>query len=407
MSKNNKYGNWRWQTFDIENNMNVAERDWAERIAFNTVFWDKIVWQRVPTLASQFYYPLESWRSVFSWANWWAVSYSDSQLRLTTAAQANSLSTITWTFYLRYIPWHEAYSFFTMVFDEPTSADSYQRIWIFDWNNWFYLWYSWSNFVLWRIRNWVRQEITVDISEVFPKEYWIFNPQKWNIYKISFAYLWFWPITYEIMLPDWGWVVIGKIEYPNSNIETNVATTYLPIRAELFNGTSAAAMEISSWSVTTWIVDGAWTDPWARRFAFNSWVKSILAWTSTMLIFRNKSTYTSKENRVNSVLTLISAATEWTKPVIWRIIKNPTITTPWAWVNIDAADSIMEYNSTWVVNSATWKDMLGWNMAKADSFFEKLNEQRIILQPWEWAWIVVSSTNASEVSLALRWEELF
>lgn len=382
--------------------------DEAWRVWMNTVFWDQITWRRVPTLSSQFHYPLETWRSIFAWANWGSVNNNDSQLRLVTDTQADSLAIITWTFYLRYIPGHEAYSLFTMVFNEPTSADSYQRIGIFDWDNWFYIWYNWTDFVLWRVRNWTRSEIIVDTTKVFPSTLFsAFNPQKWNIYRISFAYLGFGPITYEVMLPNGWWVVLWQVQYPNNFTETNTATSYLPIRGELFNWSSAEVMEMSSWSVTTWIVDGAWVDPWARRFAFSSWSITIIAWNQTLVIFRNKSTYATKENRVNSILTLVSAATEWIKTVSWRVVRNPTITIPWTWVDVETADSIMEYNVTWVVDPASWKDLLGWNMAKSDSFFQQLNDQKITLAPGEWAWIIVNSVNASDVSLSFRWEELF
>lgn len=406
-TKNHDYGDMRGQEFDENNNLQVNSRDSIWRQSFNTLFWDRITWSRVPTLSSQFFYPLEEWRAIIENENWWSVNNNNSQLRLLTDSQQNSKTIVTWTFYLRYIPWQEAYNLFSAVFNTPQWDDSYQRVWIFDWNDWFYVWYSWSDFVFWYLRNWVREEYEIDVNNVYPQEIWEFDPEKWNIYRITFSFLWFWPISYEVMSPSWGWFKLWQIQFPNSSKETNISTPYLPVRWEIFNWVSWQSMELSIWSVTTWIVDWTSSDPWARRFAFNSWDITLNAWENTLVIFRNKSTFWWKENRVNSLLTLVSAATEWTKPVNRRFIENADITTPWIWTDVDTNNSIMDYNLTWVVDSSTWRDILDWNMKKEDSFFQKLNEQSLILRPWEWVWIVTDSENATTASISVRWQELF
>lgn len=395
-----------WKKVSVENPFPTKDIDWFHREWHNTVFWDRVFWRKVPTLSSQFYYPLESWRSVFVSENWGLAWISDSQLRLTTDSQVNSLATITGTFYLRYISWHEAYSLFTWVFDTSPASDSHQRIGLFDWNDWFYVGYQWSDFVIARIKSWVHFRQIIDLSSVFPEELWVFNPEFWNHYKISFGYP-FAAIHFEVMTPLWNWAILWEINHWNISKETHVSTTFLPIRAELFNWSSPTAMEISSWSVSTWIIDGSWVDPWARRFSFSSWLVTIFSWNQTFVVFRNKDTYWWLENRVNSMLTLVSAATDWIKPISWRIIENPTITTPWTWADVNTADSIMDYNNTAVIDPNTWKDLLDWNMAKSDSFFQQVNEQKITLAPWDIAAIQINATSASDVLLSFRWEELF
>jgi hypothetical protein len=105
-------------------------------------------------------------------------------------------------------------------------------------------------------------------------------------------------------------------------------------------------------------------------------------------------------------LILISASTDGNKTVAWGIKKNPTITTPGTWTDVDT-DSVMEYSIDAVTDLATGSDMLLWNLSKIDSFFEDVEKYLVKLRPNQWATIYALSAGANDVDLSIRWKELF
>jgi hypothetical protein len=160
-------------------------------------------------------------------------------------------------------------------------------------------------------------------------------------------------------------------------------------------------------SVAAGIVDGGGADPQARWFSFRGGVIAVTTGTTQLFTFRNKATFFSIKNKITSRLALISAATEGNKTVSWIIEKNGTITTPGTWTDINTTDSVMEYSTDAVVTFGTGVALLGWEMGRTDSFFEKVEDLVVKLRPEEYAAIYVIAGGAGDVNLSMRWKELF
>ena len=390
--------------------LKVADYDNAHRNAANSIFGDRIVGTRVPTIAAQFQYGLRTDDAVFDVVTTGVVAIEDAMLKLNTGTDSAGHVGIRGADYLRYIPGHEAYAFFTCVFAAPV-ANLTQRIGLFDFDggdgNGFFIGYNGLTFGITRRRAGVDTFTAVDVSTVFPSDIPAFNPTKGNVYKLSYGYLGFATIHFEVLLPQGTFVEFAKIEYPNTSTETHIANANIPLRAEMTNSGSTVDSQMRIGSVSAGIVDGGGADPIARIFTFALGTTTLVAGVATQLIsFRNKGTFFGLTNKISSQLILVSTATDGNKPVAWGIKKNSTITTSGTWTDADP-DSVIEWSTDAVVNLATGTDMLLWNMARADTFFEDVEKYLVKLRPNEWATFFCLSQNANDVELSIRWLDLF
>jgi hypothetical protein len=173
------------------------------------------------------------------------------------------------------------------------------------------------------------------------------------------------------------------------------------------NDGSTTDSQMKIGSVSAGIVDGGGSDPMSRIFTFPIPTTTLSPTTVAQLIhFRNKSTYFGITNKITTQLMLLSAATDGNKPVRWGIKKNSTLTVPGTWSDVDA-DSVMEWSVDAVANLTTGTDILLWNMAKADGFFESVEDYLVKLRPNEWATFFAVSQVGNDIDLSVRWKELF
>lgn len=393
-----------------DNPFPIEDIDSSHRAASNSIFGDRIVGTRTPTIAAQFQYGLRDDDAIVDVVGSGTTVIEDSMLKLNTGTDSDGHIGIQGTDYLRYIPGHEAYAFFTAVFS-PAVADSSQRVGLFDFDsgngNGFFLGYEGTQFGITRRRAGVDTFTPVDLSTIFPAEDGVFDPTLGNTYKISYGYLGFATIHFEILLPHGGFVELAAIAYPNTSTETHIANTNIPLRAEMTNNGNTTDLQVKIGSVSAGIVDGGGNDPIARWFSFSGPETTVPGGTTQLFHFRNKGTFFGITNKISTQLALISAATDGTKTVSWSIEKNTTITTPGIWTDINTVDSVMEFSSDTVSTPGSGTPLLDWKMARLDSFFEKIEEFLISLRPNEHAVISVTTANASDVSLSMRWKELF
>lgn len=304
---------------------------------------------------------------------------------------------------LRYMPGNEAYSFFTAIFSEP-KANSFQRAGIYDSENGFFIGYDGLDFKITRRREAVDYSQTIDVSKVLPLE--AFDPTKGNVYKISFGYLGFATINFEIMRPGGEWGLIGKIEYPNSNTVTSIASTNIPMRGEVGNSGNNTNIVLKSGSISAGIIDGGEEDPSVRAYTYSRGTVATAAGDTMLVAFRNTTTYAGILNRVKAAAQLITAATEGAKPVRWKIYFNPTFTNTPTWAAINS-DSVMEYSTNATITFGTGELGVQWSMAKSDSFFEDVESLGGLIYPGQTAVIVLNSAGSSETEFSIRWRELF
>lgn len=389
-----------------DNPLPTYDIDPSGRSSLNSVFGEKIIGTRVPTIAAQFQYGLRSDDATIDTVSTGTIAIEDAMLKVRTGVASDGHAGVQGNDYVRYIPGHEAYAFFTAVFATPT-ANSVQRIGLFDYDggngNGFFIGFNGTQFGITRRRAGVDVFTPIDLADVLPDGN--FDPTKGNVFKISYGYLGFAPITFSIMTPDNHLLDFAIINYPNTSTETHIANTNIPLRAEMTNSGNTSNLEMKIGSVSAGIVDGGGSDPIARNFTFESGVQTITGQTQ-LFTFRNKSTYFGISNKVTSQLSLLSASSDGTKTVSFSIYKNGTIVTPGTYTDV-SVDSVMEYSTNEVNTFGTGELLIGWKMARLDSFWEEVSDFILKLRPNDYAAIYVNSTNTSEVDLLMRWKELF
>jgi hypothetical protein len=327
-------------------------------------------------------------------------------LHIHTGIDSNGSAAIESINYLRYLPGHESQGLFTPVFSSNTNIR--QRGGIFDSENGFFL--EWDGQTL----DTCRRRASVDFCEpinltgVFDGV--DLDPTKGNVYSISYGYLGFAPISFSVMTPEGAWVLLNKIEYPNDNTLTHILQTFLPLRAESTNigNTNDTILAIGSiWGgiVDGNIVAGSNKDPTARFFTQESPIVS--ASDGVLFAFRSKDIYGGIDNRVSSLLKLVSCSTEGNKPVRFKLLKDPSFLSA-TWNNV-SVDSVLEYSTDLVLNVSAedGESFLFWDMAKSDSFFENVEEQNLLLPPNGLAVFFFESQVSNEVQCSIRWAELF
>lgn len=393
-----------------DNPLPIIDIDSAHRGSANSIFGDKIIGTRIPSIAAQFQYGLRSDDAVIDTVTTGISTISNAMLLLNTGISSTGHVGVQGANYLRYIPGHEAYAFFTVVFNSP-AANSSQKAGLFDYDsgngNGFFVGYEGLQFGITRRRSGIDYFTPVDPLLIFPDDSGVFDPTKGNIYKISYGYLGFATIHFEVMLPKGGFIDLASIEYPNTSTETHITNTNIPLRAEVTNSGNVSDLQIKIGSITAGIVDGGGADPIARVFTQSLGIITLVGATVTQLgHFRNKSTFFGITNKITSQLILISTATEGNKPVALGVKKNSTITAPGTWADTDA-DSVIEFSTDAVVNLTTGTDLLLWDMAKTDSFFEDVEKFLIKLRPNEWATFYALSSSTNDITLSIRWKDLF
>lgn len=385
----------------INNPFPVADVDSMGRVASNSIFGDRIVGVKKPSLSYQYNYGYRERDFSVTEVSTGSVSSSESLIYLKTGTAADGKAVAESKGYLRYIPGHEAYSLFTVVFTQG-AVDSHQRAGIYDDNDGFFIGYEGDQFSITRRRAGVDETKAVDTEAVFAG----FDPTKGNVYKISFGYLGFANIFFEVLTPAGQWVRIGSFDYPNSAVVSHITNTHLPIRGEVVNTGNTTDIVIASASVSAGIVDGGDADPVARPYTYNRGTVVTAAGNNLVVLFRNVTTYKGKLNRIKAVAELISAATEGNKPFTWQFVFNPTVTNAPTWLPTDP-DSIIEYSTNATITFGTGAVGVVWSMAKADSFFEIVSSLNGAINAGDTAAIVVNSSSAGEVEFSMRWKELF
>lgn len=384
--------------YDIDNN---------NRSSLNTLFGEKQVGIRKPTIAAQFQYGYPVDAADTEELNGGSISFSESMLVVSTGTSSNGSARINNRRALRYIAGHEAYLFFTGVYTEGVD-NSYQRAGIFDSANGFFIGYEGSTFSVTRRRDGVDTSNAIDLSLVF--EDGSFDPTKGNIYKISFGYLGFATINFEVLCPDGCYRLIHKIKYPNTSTVTHILNTNLQPRAEVSNTGNTTDLVFKSGSFTAGIVNGGGADPSSRRFTFDSTAQTITAGTLTVITFRSKSTFNSLTNYIESMLTLLSFNTDLSKSSLWELEKNCTITNTPTWTDVDTANSTIEYSTDAVVTQGSGSLEFSIPLGKIDrELISNLEEQNISLLPGDTItlFIVTPGGTNGTYDLSFRWKELF
>ncbi len=160
---------------------------------------------------------------------------------------------------LLYDPGFEIYVEFTATFTTPTSANTYQRIGLYNSTQGFWIGYSGTSFVV-ATRNsgvdttiakasWNVDTLTGAANSLFTRNGTpeAINFNNLNIFRIRFGWLGAGPILFEVMSPDGQWITFHRISYPNSSANPSIASPTLPITVEV----NASAADTTNYTITS------------------------------------------------------------------------------------------------------------------------------------------------------------
>lgn len=169
-------------------------------------------------------------------------SLHEGHAHFNTSANVNGKSSVESVLSVTYRPMHEIFAAFTATWTAPTSANSYQRIGLYDANNGFFVGYNGLTFGIGHRKaavdahvpraSWNGDLLTGAVGSKFtrggvPEA---IDLTKVNIFRIRFGWLGSAPVTFEVLSPDGEWVTFHTIVFPNLSDHPSVADPNLPMR---------------------------------------------------------------------------------------------------------------------------------------------------------------------------------
>jgi hypothetical protein len=397
---------------DANNPLVVTEVDVSGRNSLNSGFGDKITASRIPEISAQFIYGIEDGDAIVNTVGSGLFSIDQVRLKINTGTDANGSVEIKSADFIRYIPGYEGWFTYTWAYDTPV-VNSRQKNGIWDGDNGFYIGYEGIDFVLGRSRDGVDDETIINPSTIQlinqDGSTSAFNPQNGNVYRITYEYLGYGPVDYEIQNPNKSWTLLSRIEYPNSSKLTHITNSYLPIRAIIENFGNTTDLVGFSGSVSAGsIMNPANQDISARLQSHNAGTSSVGGGITEIITFRNKAIFNGVDNRIKMRVILLSIATDLSKNATIELLKNATFTNVPTWADKDTNNSIMEISTDATINIATGTDLIDFSMAKVDSIFEKVDYLKLDLRPNDCFTVIIDTQNpGGDVTFSTRWTELF
>lgn len=157
----------------------------------------------------------------------------------TATATGTSVGTVI------YRPAHEIYAYFTAAFTIPTSANSNQRIGIYDSNNGFFIGYQGTTFGVTKRTagvdtftartSWNGDLLTGTSLSQFTRNGTpeAINLTFSNLFRIRFAWLGSANILFDVFSPDGEWINFHNIRQPNISVDPSVNNPNLPLKIEV------------------------------------------------------------------------------------------------------------------------------------------------------------------------------
>jgi hypothetical protein len=405
---------WQWRGEKITGTGYVQLTDGAGRQGLNTLFGDNVTGSRINSLAVQFQYNLST-DDVFATTFDTGTAMQDDHMAVvSTGSGATASATIQTNKHVRYIPGHDGYANFTSIFSEPV-AGSNQLIGPFDDDDGFFVGFIGTDFVVGKRRNSIdftvtqnnfnRNKLNGEGEEGFITDF-----TKGNLWRINYGWLGFSSISFETMNPNGYWVTFHVMEFPNSLEETTIGNPVLPMRVQVFktSGTADVTLKTGSWDAG--IIGNENVGACCLRFkSFNSSISITATNTLTNLFtLRSVSAFQTLRNKVITKLHFLSAATEGTKIVSLKLIKNASsIATTATYTAIDAVNSVIEYYTANDTISGG-NTLLTLQLGKTDSTtLENIEHLSLSIMPTETLTFAAISSNATEISVSTRWAEEF
>jgi hypothetical protein len=233
-------------------------------------------------------------------------------------------------------------------------------------------------------------------------------PTKGNVYQISYQWLGFGMITFAIENSETGeFQPVHRIKYANANVTPSLQNPTLPLHIMAKNTTNATNLTIKTSSMAAF-VEGRIEDLGIINARSNS-IGSLATTELPVISIKNKVIYQSTINRVQIEPLFISLASEGSKPLIFRVKLNSTLTGPVAFGDVSTSTSVVSFDTGATgITASTGRELLTLVLGKTDSVLIDFTRLRRMLHPGDFITISAEATGGSgqEASASITWEEL-
>ncbi|GAB4272812.1 hypothetical protein [Thermincola ferriacetica] len=338
------------------------------------------------------------------------VTQSNSKAVLQTTAAANSSAKIETKKALRYQPGMGALVRFTALFTSGM-ANSTQIIGIGDANDGFFFGYNGTSFGILRRQNatdfWIPQSAwNIDKFDGTGLSGITLDPTKGNVYVIQYQWLGFGAIRFFIENPATGDLVpVHVLQYANANTNPSVFNPTLPLMAQVRNTTNTTNIKLETPSAMGFVEGPANNNAIVTRNSVAG-SKTGVTTEQAIITIRNNSTFQGKTNRTRIKLDYLSVATDGTKSVTVRLVRNATLGGTPSFTDISTTTSVVSYDTAGTTLTGGTR-VLTFEMAKVESIMELLDPLDLYLDPGDTFTVSATSSLSNDVDVALSWRELW
>jgi len=370
--------------------------------SFNSTFGETITSDRDSRLLEQFQYNINTLTLTKTEENNGTVTQDNSMAVLTSSTTSNGRARLETKRSLRYRAGHEGYAFFTALWQNGGKQNSKQYIGLFDANNGFFIGFNGQDFVVGRRKDTVDYVVMKDDFNGNSD----FDTTKLNIFMIRYGWLGTAPVDFWAMDAKGNWVLIHRMEFPNSLTEPSITNPVLPMAMEVVktSGSDNLIMKSASWHCGT--VEPIGSTRIGDRYFSYSVAATGVSTEQVLFNFRNQSTFQSKTNRVEINLEYLEGVSEGTKPAIIKIYKNLAIGGTPSWSDINATNSVAQTDVAGTVTPATANILFQINLAKSDSH-ATIGFPNFYLLPGDTLTVTGQSAVSTDLNFYMLWRELF
>lgn len=389
---------------------NLAAADSSCKETFSTVFGETPTVTKHPTTLVNVVYGKATAKLIETVDNGGTITDEDSMLVATSSTAIDGLARVESEHAVRYTPGEEFYCYFTSLYTAGV-AGATQLIGPFSDTDGFAIGFNGADFGILHRSGSVDTFITQadwnrDILDGHGKSGYLLDTSKLVQFRITFGWLGSSNIFFQIYTATQGWIFFHEIEVAGTLIVPHILVPYLPICLEVkkTSGETNIIAKTGSWNGG--IMGRTVTGVSDLLHAESVPEQTISAGVETHLIsLRGLATLNGIVNRIEAIILHWSVAADGTKPALFRMYKNSTLTGG-VWSNHETDVSIMEINTTATV-SVNGEEVLPTSTARQGSKDLDIEHLRIDIHKNDSITITAISTNNSDVLTGIAWREDF
>lgn len=392
----------------------TGKEDQFGRQNFTTIYGDQQVGTRHNQVGVNFEYSASSRDVIDGSLGGGSLTHSGNQAQVKSGTSKGDRGRFTTDDEMRFTPGTGEWSYYAVKFDSPV-AGNIQRVGLFDDSLGLAIGFDEDR------RFHILDRVVSGETKIFKNE---FNRdklngegesevdldfQRFNLFRMVSPYLGTAPVYFDVYTgSERGWVNFHTRQF--TDIQTNIATPNLPIRAETLNNEDIdSEVTLEAGFVVGGITGAPGGNPSDRPFTEFRDLSLTSGSLRNVLTLRSKDNFQNKPNRIKTIFNNLTLSTEGNKPVEFRLIQGATLGTS-NFSDVDTANSVMEVakDSTGVSGGRV---VLPIELQKADSKFIELPDLtetgKIELSPGETLTIAAESSSSSDILGGIRWTELF